>query len=224
MVASTRPDGGVGGIGRPALTSVRVAPMKRRHLRAVLRIEQAVYPRPWPPGLFTSELSQPTSRRYLVALEPRRWRPGDRVVGYAGVLVQAGEAHVTTVAVHPAHHRRKIATRLLVDLLESAVELGAESATLEVRAANRGAQRLYGAFGFAPVGVRPGYYAETREDAVIMWVHDVQGEAFAEALALQRARLAEPGGASGAPDHHVPWVRGRVGLRQDPARGEEDRR
>jgi len=200
---------------RPALAGLAVAPMRRRHLRAVLAIEEAVYPRPWSHALFASEIARRDSRRYLVALVPReaaRVRPHREVVGYAGLMMAVDEAHVTTVAVHPEHHRQKVATHLLLALMTEARALGAEAATLEVRVANRGAQRLYAAFGFAPVGVRPGYYAETGEDAVIMWAHGLQSEEIGDRLAAQRARLAAPGGASGAPDLHVPWVRGRVGL------------
>lgn len=200
---------------RPAVTRIEVTRMQPRHLRGVLAIEQQAYPRPWSPRLFSAELNQPESRRYLVALGPRGDRPWwvRRVVlGYAGVMVQVGEAHITTVAVDPGQHRRKIASRLLVRLLREALALGATVATLEVRAANLGAQRLYSGFGFAPVGVRPGYYAETGEDAVIMWAHELKSPAFAERLAEQEARLALPGGSSGAPDHAVPWVPGRVGL------------
>ena len=202
---------------RAALTRVDVAPMRRWHLRQVLGIEQRVYPRPWSSALFTAEMAARGSRRYLVALATREetrgaLRPGRKVVGYAGVLVQADEAHVTTVAVHPHHHRQKVATHLLLALLGEARGLGAKAATLEVRVANRGAQRLYQGFGFAPVGVRPGYYAETGEDALIMWVHDIDRPAYDAVLAAQRERLALPGGTSGAPDYHVPWVRGRRGL------------
>ena len=199
---------------RPAYRDVRLRAMTHRDLRQVLQIEQAVYPRPWTAGVFASELEAGASRRYYVAIAPRRrWlRAAGRVVGYGGVLMQVDEAHVTTVAVHPHQHRRKVATRLLVRLLEDARAMGAEAATLEVRTRNLGAQRLYQAFGFAPVGVRPGYYAETGEDALIMWLHDLQGHEVAERIAAQARRLAEPGGASGAPDLEVPWVRGRVGL------------
>jgi [ribosomal protein S18]-alanine N-acetyltransferase len=202
---------------RAALDEVVIAPMRRRHLRGVLEIERAVYPRPWSAALFASELTQRDTRRYLVALAPVPTRSGrgrahKKVVGYAGVLVGATEAHITTVAVHPEHHRRKVASRLLLSLLEEARGMGAEAATLEVRMANRGAQRLYAGFGFAPVGVRSGYYAETGEDALIMWAHGIQSDAFANTLEVQRARLSAPGGASGEPDHPVPWVQGRVGL------------
>ena len=199
---------------RPALDSVTVTRMRRRHLRGVLGIEHMVYPRPWSPALFASELSQPESRCYLVALDRRAkgWLPGRGVIGYAGVMVCVGEAHITTVATHPHHHRRKVASRLLVALLRQARGLGAQAATLEVRVNNRGAQRLYAAFGFAPVGVRPKYYTETGEDALIMWAYDLDSDAYADVLREQEARLSEPGGHSGAADLHVPWVRERIGL------------
>ena len=190
--------------------------MRGRDLRRVLSIERRVYPRPWSPAIFTSELSRPHDRRYVVALgrDPLRrvkWSPR-RLYGYAGVLIHAGEAHVTTVAVDPLHHRRKVATHLVLAVMTAAVQMGAEAATLEARVANRGAQRLYAGFGFAPVGVRPGYYADTGEDALIMWAHDLQVPAYARRLAEQRQRLGLPGGASGVGDVPVPWVRGRVGL------------
>lgn len=198
---------------RPALDNVVVSRMRRRHLRGVLGIEHMVYPRPWSPALFASELSQPESRCYLVALDRTAgWLPWRRVIGYAGVMVSVGEAHITTVATHPHHHRRKVASRLLVTLLREARKLGAQAATLEVRVNNRGAQRLYAAFGFAPVGVRPKYYTETGEDALIMWAYDVNSDAYADVLREQEARLNEPGGHSGAADLHVPWVRERIGL------------
>lgn len=203
---------------RPAMERVSIDRMRRRHLRSVLAIERMVYPRPWSSSLFASELAQGDTRRYFVALAAQRGgglRSRRAVVGYAGMMLVVGEAHITTVAVHPHHHRRKIASRLLVALLRDARALGAEAATLEVRVANAGAQRLYSAFGFAPVGVRPGYYVETGEDAVIMWAHDLQSDAVAERISVQEARLDQPGGDSGAPDLPVPWVHERVGLHDE---------
>lgn len=219
-----RAEGSAGGHSRAALAHVEIVRMRRRHLGGVLRIEERVYPRPWSRRLFESELDRPDNRSYVVALAPRRLWPVRKVVGYAGVMVQVGEAHITTVAVHPGEHRRKVATRLLIAVLEAALRLGADSATLEVRAANHGAQRLYSSFGFAPVGVRPGYYAETGEDALIMWAHDLQGEAFARRLRAEAERVDLPGGASGAPDHPVPWTKDRVGLAPDPAAAPDPRR
>jgi [ribosomal protein S18]-alanine N-acetyltransferase len=198
--------------GRPARCDVDVLPMRRRHLAGVLEIEEAVYPRPWSRALFASELGR-RDRHYLVALgpPPGLWRARP-VFGYVGVILQTAEAHISTVAVHPAEHRRKLGTRLVATVLRAAVDAGATAATLEVRTTNLGAQRLYEGFGFAGIGVRPGYYAETGEDGLIMWAYDLQTPAFAARLAEQERRVAEPGGASGAPDLAVPWVRDRVGL------------
>jgi [ribosomal protein S18]-alanine N-acetyltransferase len=198
---------------RPVLKGVQASPMRGRHLRQVLAIERLVYPRPWSRAVFLSELAQGDTRRYFVVTGPTLswWRPRP-VLGYAGLMLNLDEAHVTTVAVHPHHHRQKIASRLLYVLLAEARALGAESATLEVRLGNRGAQRLYSGFGFAPVGTRPGYYAETGEDALIMWVHGLQSQEFDQRLAGQAARLNAPGGSSGVPDLEVPWVKGRIGL------------
>ena len=61
-----------------------------------------------------------------------------------------------------------------------------------MRVANRAAQRLYHQFGFAPVGIRKNYYAETGEDALIMWAEGLQTPAYAERLAALARRVPEP--------------------------------
>jgi ribosomal-protein-alanine N-acetyltransferase len=155
---------------------VRITPMRRRHLRGVLRIEQQVYPRPWTFGLFLGEISQRTSRVYLVA------RVGSDVVGYAGMFRAVDDGHITTIAVDPAWQRRGIATRMLLALARAAVERGCKNLTLEVRMSNSGAQALYQRFGFVPAGVRKGYYPETGEDALVMWANDVDTELYAARL------------------------------------------
>jgi [ribosomal protein S18]-alanine N-acetyltransferase len=168
--------------GDPDALEVRITPMRRRHLRGVLRIEQQVYPRPWTFGLFLGEISQRASRVYLVA------RVGSEVVGYAGMFRAVADGHITTVAVDPAWQRHGVATRMLLALARSAVDRGCHNLTLEVRMSNSGAQALYQRFGFAPAGVRKGYYPETGEDALVMWANDVDTEAYA-------ARLSEIEGA-----------------------------
>jgi ribosomal-protein-alanine N-acetyltransferase len=169
------------------LPTVRIVPMQRRHLRAVLEIDRQVYPRPWSLSLYQGELAMPEHRRvYLVA------RVGRRVVGHAGLTYAADEGHVTTVAVDPAWQGRGVATRLLLVLFRSAVAGGARSLTLEVRAGNDTAQRLYRRFGFVEAGVRAGYYTESNEDAVIMWAHDVDTPRY---LALLDRIEAEMPGA-----------------------------
>jgi len=166
---------------KPGDLEVTIGPMRRRHLRSVLRIEQQVYPRPWSMGLFMSELGIRGSRVYVVA------RVGSTVVGYGGLMLVADDGHVTTLAVDPVWHRHKLGTRLLHALAEAAIQRGAKNLTLEVRASNRSAQDLYRAFGFAPAGIRKGYYVETKEDAIVMWANDVDTPAYAERLAALAA-------------------------------------
>jgi [ribosomal protein S18]-alanine N-acetyltransferase len=169
---------------------VQVVPMRRRHLRAVLRIESSVYPRPWTLGLFVSELAMRSSRVYRVA------KAGGAVVGYGGLMLTGGDGHVTTLAVDPTWHRRGVATRLLAALVSEGIAAGAGGLTLEVRMGNAAAQGLYRKFGFVPAGVRKNYYVETNEDAMVMWAHDVAAPAYAERLAAI-TRLLGGEGAGG---------------------------
>ena len=145
----------------PPLT-VEITPMLRRHVRSVLRIEERVYPRPWSQNLFLSELAMPSSRAYFVA------RIGRKLVGYGGMMLVAEDGHVTTLAVDPEWHRSQIGTRLMLALTRSALARKARNLTLEVRIANDAAQGLYRRFGFAPVGVRKGYYEGPPEDARVL--------------------------------------------------------
>lgn len=155
-----------------AAPRLEVTRMRRRHLRGIMAIERQVYPRPWSPNLFLSEMAESPNRCYLVARMDRE------VVGYGGLICYGEEAHITNVAVDPLHHRHKIGSRLLHDLVVNAIDMGAEAVSLEVRVTNWGAQRLYGRFGFRPVGVRKNYYQEINEDALIMWVDGIRDPAF----------------------------------------------
>ena len=94
--------------------------MRRRHLRGVMAIERQVYPRPWSPNLFLSEMAESRNRCYLVARIDRE------VVGYGGLICYGEEAHITNVAVDPLRQGQGIASRLLNDLIGAAVELEVE--------------------------------------------------------------------------------------------------
>src|SRR5919108_2015128 len=164
------------GLEQPAAPDIEITRMRRRHLRGIMAIERQVYPRPWSPSLFVSEMTSGRSRAYLVALD------GRAVIGYAGLISYGDEAHVTTIAVDPEHQRLKIGTRLLYVLVRQAIEIGARAVSLEVRVTNWGAQRLYGRFGFRPVGVRRNYYQETNEDALVMWTEDIRTNGYHDLL------------------------------------------
>lgn len=156
----------------PTHATVQLRPMTARHLPAVVAIERRVSTRPWTPTMFARELEEPDKRRYLVALgprQPRRRLNAAPMCGFGGVHARPDAAHITTLAVDPDHQRHGLGRRLLDALLRAAVELGSSEATLEVRAGNDAAQRLYERAGFAVAGVRSAYYAEPTEDAVVMW-------------------------------------------------------
>jgi ribosomal-protein-alanine N-acetyltransferase len=172
----------------PAELHVRIVPMRRRHLRSVIRIENQVYPRPWSIAVFHAEIgTKDGSRLYVVA------RVGPAVVGYAGLLYQLEDAHVTNIAVDPASHRHKLGTRLLLTLARQSRAAGARNMTLEVRVSNKAAQAMYQRFGFAPVGIRQKYY-ENIEDAIVMWAHEIDTPEYAERL--QAIEDALPGTTS----------------------------
>lgn len=164
-------------------TGIEIAPMRRRHLKAVVEIEQQVFPTPWSLSLYLSELSLGANRAYYVA------RSGTDVVGYAGLMLAVGEGHVTTIGVHRSWQRHGIGRRLLLTLAHTARERGAEDLTLEVRVTNAGAQALYHEFGFVPAGIRKNYYAEVNEDAIVMWAHGIQSPDYAERLAGIGSRI-----------------------------------
>jgi ribosomal-protein-alanine N-acetyltransferase len=120
--------------------------------------------------------------RYLVV------RVGRDIVAYAGVWLLVDEAHITTFAVLPDWRRRGIGGRLMVAVMRLAEQLGARVATLEVRLSNVPARQLYQQFGFRPVGVRPRYYSDNGEDALIMTSGALDSAEMAKRLAALAAR------------------------------------
>lgn len=171
-------------------TAVDIEPMTARHIDVVRAIDARCYSSPWGVATWRNELSEST-RIHVVA------RRGEEIIGHAGLLVVLDEIHVTTVAVHPDHQGEGFATRMVIHLLEHARKLGGATATLEVRSQARRTQRLYARFGFQPAGVRRNYYSAPVDDAIIMWLHDLQGPDTGERLGLIRGELGA--GTEGAP-------------------------
>lgn len=95
---------------------------------------------------------------------------GGRILGYAGMWVGdgAGDADLLTIATIPQARRRKVASRLLTELVGTARRAGCRAVLLEVRASNAAAQSLYAAHGFTRIGLRRRYYQAPQEDAVVM--------------------------------------------------------
>jgi [ribosomal protein S18]-alanine N-acetyltransferase len=187
-------------VARPPVKVV-IAAMRLEDLDEVQRIEEASFTTPWPPNAYRSELLTNRLASYLVA------RVEDRIVAYGGMWLMVDEAHITTFAVHPAWRRQRIGERLLLAFLDLAVDRGAREATLEVRLSNLPARRLYEKYGFRPVGLRPRYYSDDNEDAVIMTTEALDEPRMRERIERLRVEL------DAAPAPHRP----SIGEDLDPA-------
>jgi ribosomal-protein-alanine N-acetyltransferase len=147
--------------------------LKLRDLGAVERIERRSYASPWSRSMFASELAKPSSL-CLGAFELER----KALVGYLIISRYVDAWHVMNIAVEPDFRRRGVATMLLERLFELTAGNGDRGYTLEVRVSNKGAITLYERLGFRARGMRPGYYTDNREDAIVMWKDP--GQAAAE--------------------------------------------
>jgi [ribosomal protein S18]-alanine N-acetyltransferase len=156
--------------------ALRIEKLKRRDLRHVLPIEAVVFPEPWTVGVFNSELALRHGRIYRAAWD------GDQMAGYIGFLIVDDEAHITTVATAPIFQRAGVASMLIIDGIRTLLPMGVKHLSLEVAANNEGAQSLYRRFGFAPIGVRKNYYQMTGQDALVMWVYDIDSEEYQQRL------------------------------------------
>lgn len=139
--------------------------MSCKDLDEVCRIESLSFPTPWPRSLFTEELKNPLSHSYVASIEEDHKRI---VVGYIIYWVVLDEAHIINVAVHPEYRRKGIGEGLVSFVIETCKGLGLERIFLEVRRSNVAARRLYRKLGFEVIGVRKGYYSDTKEDAIVM--------------------------------------------------------
>ena len=171
-----------------------IRPMQVRDLAAVQRIERSSFTTPWPVQAYQQEIETNRLAQYLVAAI------GDEIVAYGGIWLMVDEAHVTTFAVHPRFRRRRIGEQLLLALLDLAIDRRAREATLEVRLSNLPARRLYEKYGFRPVGIRPRYYSDNHEDALIMTTEPLELPAMRERLARLRAAVDAAPAPDAAPD------------------------
>lgn len=145
-------------------------------VESVRQLEQQAFVTTWQPEAFANELRNNPTATYLVMKTEE-----ERLIGYAGFWLVQDEAHITSIALDVEFRGRQLGQRLLHALLTRARELGALWVTLEVRADNAAAHKLYRRFGFARVGIRPRYY-ENKYDAWIMWAGNLQSELYAQRM------------------------------------------
>jgi ribosomal-protein-alanine N-acetyltransferase len=179
----------------PVRAQVRVAPMALDDIARVMEIDTLSFPLPWSPTSYRYELTQNPNSHFVVAvaggappaggpkepdslvdrLNPSHWfrpaappPPARQVVGYGGFWFIVDEAHISTIAVHPDWRGQGVGEILFVNMLEQALDVGALTATLEVRVTNAPAQALYRKYEFEQTGRRKRYYRDNGEDALLM--------------------------------------------------------
>lgn len=145
--------------------NVLVRLIEEKDLHDVLEISALSFSMPWSEASYMQELSNPVAK-YLVAVVD------DKVVGFVGTWIVLDESHITNIAVHPNYRNMQIGSKLLEGLLKYCDSLGCTQYELEVRLSNKAAQALYSKYGFKENGIRKGYYADNKEDAILMWLQN----------------------------------------------------
>jgi len=129
----------------------------------ILQIELDAFETPWTEEAFRNELTNNLFAQYMVM------QYKDEIIGYAGMWIIIDEAHITNIAILTPYRGIGLGKKLIYEIQRTAQFLGAQKMTLEVRVSNMRAQSLYRKFGFEDAGIRPRYYSDNNEDALIMW-------------------------------------------------------
>jgi [ribosomal protein S18]-alanine N-acetyltransferase len=148
--------------------SISIRCMTLEDVPAVHEIDVLSFSLPWPERSFRFELTENPVARNWVA------ESGGRIAAMLVLWLIIDEAHIATIATHPDFRQQGIGEQLLIAALLSVREEGASRAFLEVRAGNAGALALYKKYGFFVAGVRPRYYKDNNEDAILMNLEDLK--------------------------------------------------
>ena len=151
-------------MGEEATTLVSYRAMNEADIPALVAMEATAFYDAWNENMLRNELQNELTTYLVMESE-------GKIIGYAGFWLVAGEAQVTRVAIAEALRGQGLGTRLTAVMVNKAWELGAEAVTLEVRESNLAAQKAYLTCGFASEGIRPNYYEDNHENAVIMWLY-----------------------------------------------------
>jgi [ribosomal protein S18]-alanine N-acetyltransferase len=146
----------------PALTVERLAVPDAADFDAIVTLEQESFSNPWTPAALEEMLAAPVTRLYVART------PAGEILAFCACWLIADELHINTIAVKLTMRRQGIAKFLLQEVLE---RTGMSRATLEVRRSNVAAQKLYEALGFRTTAIRPRYYSNPEEDALILWLN-----------------------------------------------------
>lgn len=176
--------------------------MRLEDISQVVQVDELSFPTPWSVRTYQFEITNRETSHLIVLEAPGGGSPGQTgglrtffhrlrgpktnngtIIGYGGCWLIAGEAHISTIAVHPTYRGKNLGELLLAGMLSRAVRLEAEYSVLEVRVSNAPAQALYRKYEYEITGVRRGYYRDNGEDAYLMEVRPLD-EAY-------RARLQQ---------------------------------
>jgi ribosomal-protein-alanine N-acetyltransferase len=156
-----------------------IEPMREADVPTIQEIERHIFSTPWPRNAYYRELASRNSAYYIVL---RRETAGDpEIVGYGGMWRMYDEAHVTTIGVRQDLQHHGYGRILFAGLVQAAYDMGAKWITLEVRASNDNAMRMYETYGFKVIGRRKGYYTDNGEDAIVMWSDSIYSPRFGRA-------------------------------------------
>lgn len=136
---------------------------EEKDIASVTRLDRICFTLPWSEQTFLQEIIENEFAVYIVA------DLNGFIIGYAGLWRILEEGHITNIAVHPDFRRKGLGKKLLFQLMKQTSKQGIDKFTLEVRRSNSPAIGLYLRMGFSLMGVRPGYYDDNGEDALIMW-------------------------------------------------------
>jgi ribosomal-protein-alanine N-acetyltransferase len=164
--------------GLESAPAVTIRPMVLADVEAVYNIDRLSFSLPWTERSYRYELIENSNSSAWVA-EAALPDGSHRVVGMIVTWLIIDEAHVGTIAVHPDFRQLGIGRRLLAICLTAVAKKGATQALLEVRRGNLAAQKMYERFGFKVVGVRPRYYRDNGEDALLMTLEPLDVERLA---------------------------------------------
>lgn len=153
---------------------VIIREMKTNDIKDVLKIESESFSTPWSENAFLIELNENKLARYIVAEIDKE------VVGYAGIWFILNEGHITNIAVLKEYRGKGLGNKLIEGLIWISIKNNIDNMTLEVRKTNIVAQSLYKKYGFIDSGTRPGYYQDNKEDAIIMWKNNREGDRFVD--------------------------------------------
>lgn len=145
-------------------TKIVFRPMLLADIEFVENLESESFHDAWNQNMLENELSNALSSYIIMEVEGEK-------VGYAGFWNIAGEAQVTRVAISKSQRGNGYGNLLSQALVDTAWQEGVDAITLEVRETNLVAQKAYEKCGFESSGIRPGYYEDTHEGAVIMWLY-----------------------------------------------------